>query len=95
MEATSKVSNLLIFRYIVVVHKTSIYFEGTFSNDHLAGGGIAFLQNGSYFEGELTLFGPNGKGIIFLPNSELKSEVSNFPILYKFLVVSLTVDTIL
>uniref|UniRef100_A0A1B0GA97 VPS9 domain-containing protein n=1 Tax=Glossina morsitans morsitans TaxID=37546 RepID=A0A1B0GA97_GLOMM len=43
------------------------YFEGAFVNDELTGKCSALFQNHSFYEGELTLAGPNGLGKYYMP----------------------------
>lgn len=52
------------------------YFEGTFVDDELCGTGVAVFTDGSYYEGELTMQGPNGRGILYLPREPVRNEVS-------------------
>lgn len=52
------------------------YFEGIFANDVLAGEGVAVFEDGSYYDGEMQANGPNGKGTLFVPRKEIKSDVS-------------------
>lgn len=42
------------------------YFEGHFHDNELNGNGVAILTNG-YYEGDLTVHGPSGKGSLYLP----------------------------
>lgn len=46
------------------------YFEGNFAGDDLVGNGVAVFENDYYYEGELTLHGPNGRGEYYMPNSD-------------------------
>lgn len=44
------------------------YFEGNFvDNESLSGNSIAYFANGSYYVGELSIRGPNGRGALYLP----------------------------
>lgn len=47
------------------------YFEGIFVNDELAGGGVVVFENGYYYEGEMSMNGPTGKGIYYMPHRSL------------------------
>lgn len=45
------------------------YFEGQFQQDQLSGRGVASFEatgHGSYYEGEMTIGGPSGKGVMYL-----------------------------
>lgn len=44
------------------------YYEGNFAdNESLSGNSIAYFSNGSYYVGELSIRGPNGRGTLYLP----------------------------
>lgn len=45
------------------------YFEGQFQQDQLNGKGVASFEangHGSYYEGEMTIAGPSGKGVMYV-----------------------------
>jgi amyotrophic lateral sclerosis 2 protein len=54
--------------------KEGDYFEGVFVNDILAEHGLAIFQNGSYFIGDLTLYGPKGRGTFYFCGREIVDE---------------------
>uniref|UniRef100_A0A1A9W2F5 PH domain-containing protein n=1 Tax=Glossina brevipalpis TaxID=37001 RepID=A0A1A9W2F5_9MUSC len=56
------------------------YFEGTFVNDELTGKCFALFQNRSFYEGELTLVGPNGLGKYYTPSTNSSEELSEISI---------------
>ncbi|XP_030385901.1 alsin homolog [Scaptodrosophila lebanonensis] len=56
------------------------YFAGTFIGDELMSTGVAVFENEYYYEGELTLRGPNGKGEYYMPNGavlKLEDQLSS------------------
>lgn len=45
------------------------YFEGQFQQDQLSGRGVASFEangHGSYYEGDMTIAGPSGKGVMYM-----------------------------
>ncbi|XP_055384227.1 alsin homolog [Condylostylus longicornis] len=48
------------------------YFEGFFVNDDIVGEGLSIFNNGNYYEGHMTLKGPDGKGIYYIPIKEVQ-----------------------
>lgn len=63
--------------YGICITMKGDYFEGNFVNDQLCGEGVANFESSSnnvYYEGEMTISGPNGKGTMFVGRNEIKSH---------------------
>lgn len=57
-------------------------FNGNFVDDILTGEGIALLVDGSFYKGELSVHGPNGKGTLYTGSNKLKAlDLDDFKIL--------------
>lgn len=53
------------------------YFEGNFiENELLNGSSVAYFANGSYYVGDLSIRGPNGRGTLYVPIDSVQNEVN-------------------
>ncbi|XP_065083936.1 alsin homolog [Ochlerotatus camptorhynchus] len=60
----------------ILITTNGTYYAGLFANDVLSNsaGGLAIFPSGIYYKGELTIDGPNGKGVFYYPEREIESE---------------------
>lgn len=62
--------------YCIVADGT--YFEGNFvDNESLSGNSVAYFSNQSYYVGELSIRGPNGRGTLYLPSETATAAHQN------------------
>lgn len=60
----------------ILITTNGTYYAGLFANDVLSNsaGGLAIFPSGTYYKGELTIDGPNGKGVFYYPEREIESD---------------------
>lgn len=59
------------------INADGAYFEGNFSeNELLTGSSIAYFSSGSYYVGDLSIRGPNGRGSLYLPVESAQNDVN-------------------